>query len=472
MCSMKKNSRMKSGAALVIAVAASAVVLLSASLLLGYLNGMIRQQGRLELMAQARLSQASAADWARAQLLRGDFPDDPVRMETGGLLTELIPLERNPAPPLTLTLGDFCSAGAAPVACSGGVVVVEQSGESLLLGLLSIPDLRQVEGFPLTIPSGGSPFLVAGFGEGSDEYACMVAIKRQGELEVYLVGLDGSLSSVDCPGRGLPDDARAEAGIVDGETVLLLSGPDQSVRISFPTGDAVGLRPLPGTCPVFLAGRILCVAPDQAIPSPGSILDVFRGDFDLDGSPDVAWAAQASMTVWLSSRQGTESDRRSGSALRAWGFLDQISGLACCWEGPDGAMCWSRLSWNGFQETAASGPMRLPWRGRVESGGNLVLGILADSLAMASADGGAPAGLGDCSRAIWGVYDGGPVDAACLDGTGWKLVLDPEDGGGVDISFRALTSADGEPVLSRSFSFRLYSGEQGMRRIYGGGFTG
>jgi hypothetical protein len=299
----------------VIAVAASAVVLLSASLLLGYLNGMIRQQGGLELMAQARLSQASAADWARSQLLRGDFPDDPVLMETGGMLTELIPLERNPAPPLTLALGDFCSAGAAPVACSGGVVVVERSGESLLIGLLSIPDLRQVDGFPLTIPSGGSPFLVAGFGEGSDEYACMVVIKRQGGLEVCLVGLDAGLSSVSCPGRGLPVDARAEAGIADGDPVLLLSGSDGSVRISFPTGDVVGLQPLPGTCPVFLAGRILCVAPDQANSSQGSVIDVFRGDFDQDGSTDVAWAAQASMTVWLSSRQGTESERRSGSVL-------------------------------------------------------------------------------------------------------------------------------------------------------------
>jgi hypothetical protein len=116
--------------------------------------------------------------------------------------------------------------------------------------------------------------------------------------------------------------------------------------------------------------------------------------------------------------------------------------------------------------------MRLPWRGRVESGGNLMLGVLADSLVMASADGGALAGLGSCSRAIWGSYDGGPVDAACVDEAGWKLVLNPEDGGGVDFSFRALTSADGEPVMSRNFSFRLYSGEQGIRRIYGGGFTG
>jgi hypothetical protein len=81
MCIMEKNSNSRSGAALVIAVAAAAVVLLSASLLLGYLGGMLREQGRLELLAQARLSQASAVDWLRWEVLHGMVPDSTLWVE-------------------------------------------------------------------------------------------------------------------------------------------------------------------------------------------------------------------------------------------------------------------------------------------------------------------------------------------------------------------------------------------------------
>src|SRR5512136_870434 len=104
---MKKTLGSNSGAALVIAVAAAAVVLLSASLLLGYLGEMVQDQNRLEAMAQARLTEASAADWVRAELMEGRIPDGPVGIWAGGMTTELTPGARVPLPPLAIDLGSI-----------------------------------------------------------------------------------------------------------------------------------------------------------------------------------------------------------------------------------------------------------------------------------------------------------------------------------------------------------------------------
>jgi hypothetical protein len=470
MCIMEKNSNSRSGAALVIAVAAAAVVLLSASLLLGYLGGMLREQGRLELLAQARLSQASAVDWLRWEVLHGMVPDSTLWVETGGMVTEIVPGRRSPAPPLALDLGPAWDSLPAPVPCPGGVAAVSRSEGGLVVSLLSVPDLRQAPGYPLFIEEGPGPILLAGFSDSDCGYSFMLALKRPDGLQVYLAGLDGSLASatVRCP--GLPGDARASAGLAGGQPVLLVSGSGAAYSISLADARAELLQPLPGTCPVFLDGRILCVPPDADGSANGSgIVDVLTGDFDQDGEIDAAWAAPEAMTVWLSSRQAVLVDRRQGCALAAWGVLEQLSGLACRWESPDGSSSWSRLSWTGFQEALPSGPMRFSWQGRIESGGNLILGVLGDSLVMASAGGSALMSLGSCTRACWGAFEGGTADVACSDGDAWRLVLDPEDGGGLEMPFVASTSRDGETLLSAGFTLRLYSGQSGARRVYAGG---
>jgi hypothetical protein len=262
---------------------------------------------------------------------------------------------------------------------------------------------------------------------------------------------------------------------VDGEPVLLISGLGASESISLADGSYAVLDPEAGTCPVFLEDRILCVPRD---PGSGPLLqaeplsDVMTRDFDTDGRLDAAWITRSSMTVWLSSRQGTETGRRPGSTLAAWGVLDQVAGLACCWEGPGGTRTWSRLSWSGFQDSPSSGPMRLEWSGRIESGCNMTIGVLADSLVMASAGGDEVIGLGPCRSLAWDQFDEGSIDAACLDDAGWRLVLDPGDGGGLDMPFSATTSSADEAVLTGSFSIRLYTGENGFRRAFAGGPEG
>jgi len=450
-----------------VAVAASAVVLLSATLLLGYLGRTLRAQGRLEALAQARLSQASAVDFIRFRLASGEIPDGPISLETGGLITEVTPAGRSAVPPLTVDLSRLRSAQCAPAACPGGIVVVESIDDSLVVSLLSLPDLCQSAGFPVEIPAGGGAPVVAGFGSAPGGHACAIAMDDSGGLRVCMVDTDGSVSTFSLPGVTVPVRPIALAGMAGGSPVMLLGGAGSSFTVSLDSGALTPLDPLPGTVPVLLDGRVLCVprGDGPGASDPGPVMDAMSGDFDLDGHPDAAWACPHSMTVWLSSRDGVLVDSIPGSTLSAWGVLTQVQGLACCWQGADGARNWDRLSWSGFQTASAWGAMLLPWRGRVEPGANLVLGILSDSLSLASCSGSPVVALCPCISVAWDGFDGGPIDAACFADGALRLVLDPGEGGGMGLGYSAVTGDGHEALLSGTYHFAVFTEQGGARKV-------
>ncbi|NLP05136.1 hypothetical protein GX411_04215 [Candidatus Fermentibacteria bacterium] len=467
----KAPRRGNAGAALVIALAASAVVALSVALLLGYINRMTVEQARREIMAQARLSQASAGDMIGALLASGRVPftDGDGFLELAGQTTRISCESATELPPVRIDLatGDELD-GFTPVESSGSIVLAGVRG-----GRLEVWEFDQRTGEPLsrspiTVCEASGGWLAAGFGRGSGR---LVAAASEGPSGVTasLVGVDGSVVSVATGLSSLEGCTRAEAGTAGGQPVLVLSGAGGSRVFFFTSGEAVEIPSPPGTCPVVTRGAIWPAGALADAAGSGAhvqVLDVLRGDWDADGSEDVCWIARDRVTVLLSSSGALLCDSCPGAGPGAWGDLGGAIGLAVRWSTPAGITAWRTFAAGRFSNLAGGGALTLPWEGRLTGGCGFVAGVMDGKAELYTSAGRPLTALGGSLEAVVDI-DGGAADFILQSEDGWSAVLDPADGPGEAHTWSLTTlDKDGGRVLSGRVTFSVFRSASGGARLY------
>lgn len=468
---MHAPGRGGAGAALVIALAASAVVALSVALLLGYINRMTLEQARRERMAQARLSQASAGDMIGAMLAseRVPFTNGDGFLELSGQTTRISYESKTGLPPVRIGLSSVAGLeGFRPVESSGSIVLAGVRGGRFEAWEFDGSTGEPLPRSPIVICEASGDWLAAGFGRGSGRLFAAASEGPSG-VTVSLVGVDGSVVGVATDLPSLDGFARAEAGTAGGQPVLVLSGPAGARAFYFASGESVEMTSPPGTCPVMARGAIWTASTREDAAEGEAyipVLDVLRGDWDADGSEDICWIAGDRVTVMLSSSGALLCDSCPGAGPGAWGDMGGTLGLAVRWNTPAGITAWRNLAAGRFSNMAGGGALALPWEGRLSCGRGFVAGSMEGKVELYTSAGRPLADLGGSLEAVLDL-DGGSADFVLHGEEGWSVVLDPADGPGEAHTWRLTTAGeDGRQVLTGRVTFSVFGSASGGARLY------
>jgi hypothetical protein len=464
------NSRLltgrQRGAALVIALTASSVVLLSAALLFGYLRSMLDDQQELELLAQARLSQESAADRLERLLAGTGVSEGPVEVEVGGVVTSLEQLSEVQSPPGLVRLGIAADGAAAPA--FPGVSVAERSSDTLfvrVLPLAGMPSPPSTGSF--RIPCGQGTFLLAGWRGQPAEGGPLFAVAVGDRLGCSVYGMEPPDRAISVGGVPFPlvPGTLASLDSVGGHACVLLASEGRGALVDLEEGSVTLVPSPPGSCPAVLAGGVWPggdFVEDPALRH-GEIVDVLRVDIDSDGREDMVWISDSSAAALFSSTGILFSDRLPGRSPGAWGVLPQTGGLGVRWDAPDGSSAWRRLAWGGFQDCLSFGPLLRNWSGRIVSGAGGLAGMLGGSLALLDPLTGSVTDIGG-QVISWTDIDGGGDDALVAEEEGLSLSLNPAAGPDLTQVWSAVSTRDGRVVLSRRLEVAMRRGADGALR--------
>ncbi|MCK4671485.1 MAG: hypothetical protein KAT47_03010, partial [Candidatus Aegiribacteria sp.] len=219
-----------SGAALVITLAASLVVMLSVALLIGYISRVVDQQVFLEQRTQARFTEESAVaalcmDFRNSQV--SDFSDLP-EYRIGPMRTIFTLIETDVVPPREVRLAREFSDTRAVFPAGKYFFLICETEDHLEIDLIDSVTLSSLEGFPTylsAIPevwtaaatiADGEPLLMAAFREGKED--TVYTVFKDASIESFPVNLPlwNSLSLV-------------SAGIhVDEPTMLITNGRNRA----------------------------------------------------------------------------------------------------------------------------------------------------------------------------------------------------------------------------------------------------
>ncbi len=444
-----------------LATGAGAVVMLSAMLLLGYLDGMMREQERIEAAAQAELLAESTMDWVLMRLA-GDM-GDPVLLEaasiSSGTLTAGVRLTgRTEASPVLLEFAGQPS-GSPVLPSGGGILVLRGVPEGMSVSLLEPgPD-----GEPLPVATVGvrSPGVTPVPTGASSPLLCIL-LEEGAPHVAHFVGRDGTVTSVEIPElEGFEDRGLLlEAGVLEGVPALAAySGGGPAVVASLAGAVLAGDDALAASISLEGAGPPAA----EGDPDPTAVM---RADLDMDGSNDLVMIGRTAVTAHLTSTGGPIRDLVPGHAPVAWGVSRLSSGAVFCWEG-QGSRTWRRLGWAGFQGFLPGGAyLRHPWKGRLYEAPAAVAGDSGEGLLVASLSTGGDSLLVPGSFVFTDI-DGGDPDAFTTEGGGGSMVLDVF-GGGSDMTWSVTVRDAGGILLERAFRVSVSTGGDGLSRTWRG----
>jgi hypothetical protein len=457
------------GAALIIALTASVVVMMSVMLLLGYISGMVDTQRTLEDRAQARLTESSAVEGLSRLLSESmvndyhDLPDFPV----GSMVTsfEVRNMEVTPSRELRLTLEGMEEAELLP--SGDGLFVIGIRDGFLTIDLFDPVTGCMIPGYPMQVCGDPGAWDAAAGLIGDEPVAFVIASGATGNVVYCVIG--GDVTSFQTDVVTWSDASLFSVGGVSSLPALLITDGWNLGQLVIPDAGftCYGWSPN-GTCPVFLPDGSLygSFSHEPSFGFAGNVItDTFQGDFNSDGIIDVAWAGHSSLTFYSGLTGELILDNLPGQSLVAWGSVEGRFGLGGLWTGSYGERTWRRLAYNGFQNYSGGGVLDNDWSGRIEGLNNLLIGIMGDSLCIASL------GLGEinviCSAAsgFLGDVDGYTTDIISLDGNEVTLVMNPLDGDGLLLETYASTCENGRSIIGNSWDYYIYgSGED--RRVY------
>lgn len=450
---MKDQSRSGSpnqarrGAALVLVTAASAVVLLSTLLLLGYLGRMSSVQRSREIAAQAGLSSSGAADWLAWSLTDGGSSPtglDGSSFRSGGLVTQISLMEEYPVPPASIPIPGSSEPETEAIPSGGAVSLLTPSGDSLSVIFFDIHAGSSTQ-LP-SIPNPGNA-VAAGTGYAS---GWLFALIDHGEgASVRFVDLEGEVA-VSMP-PGLPAWTIAEAGTMDGIPAVVLYSDSGACMALLRDGTV-----LSGEDAASTAFDLDHTGP--AASSGGSPADLLRCDIDMDGSEDLVLILPGAVLCMTCSGIAAV-DSVPGASPSAWGFSRISSGLVVSWEGGSGRT-WRRFGWAGFQNfdpvaALASGG----WEGRFAEGFNCIAGR-SNGLRIASCSSGATRLL-LAGTPFPADLDQGGLDALVRNSDGWSIMLDPLGGDGTGTRRSLVTRSASGVIRSDTLSISVYIDESG-----------
>ncbi len=461
-----------SGAALVIALAASLAVMLSVALLIGYISRIVDQQVFLEQRTQAKLTEESAVaalcmDFRNSQI--SDFNDLP-EYRIGPMSTSFTLIKTDVVPLREVRLARDCSGTRAAFPAGKYLFLICESENRIEIDLIDSSTLSSLEGFPtylspkpgvwtaVGIVADGEPLLFAAFRDEKED--TVYTVFKDASIESYPVNLPlwNSLSLV-------------SAGIYDDEPSLLISNGKNKAQLVMPGSERILFAfSEPGTSPVFLSnggiyGDIgnLQDSPDSEFP----VVDVFSGDFDMDGTFDMVWAGPNSLSFLSSFRGSLQRDTLTEGTLVAWGGIEGTFNLAGRWILSDESVVWRKLFWNGFQEYSGIGILTLDWEGRIESSHGIILGSSDGLFRTASTFEGHSRELCSSEGALICDLDGSGTDILSLDEDGLRIFMNPLSGNGLHLSLRVRTQGNKGMILDNMWWISIY-GYGDDSRVYAG----
>lgn len=461
-----------SGAALVIALAASFAVMLSVALLIGYISRVVDQQVFLEQRTQAGLSEESAVaalcmDFRNDRI--SDFSDLP-EYSIGTMHTTFTLVETDVVPPREVRFPLGCSETTAVFPAGKYLFLICESENGLEIDLIDSSTLSSLEGFPEYMPANPEVWTAAGVI--SDGEPMLMAVFREGEEDtVHTVFKDASIESMPVNLPLWNSLSLVSAGFYDDEPALLVSNGRNRAHLVMPASESVLFAfSESGTTPAFLSNGSIYGEIGDIKDSPNSdlpIVDVLSGDFDIDGTEDLYWAGPNSFSFLSGFRNRLHRDTFPGGTLTAWGVIEGTFRIAGRWMLNDGSIVWRTLSLNGFQEYPGIGPLTLDWEGRIESSRGIMLGSSDGYFRTASTDPDHYREFCPSGRVLMTDLDGSGTDILSLGEDGLSLFLNPLTGDGFLLSLRVRTDGNKGNILDNMWWISIY-GNRDNARVYAG----
>jgi hypothetical protein len=466
---IERNHCNERGAALIIAMTAAVVVMLSVMLLLGYISGMVDQQSVLEDRTQARLTESSAVDglaWLLDKNLIEDGNNLP-RFTVGTMTTtfDVDGMENTPPYEFRILLDGYDDP--LLLASGEGLFIVGIRDGVIIVDLFDPLTGRSVSGYPVEVCGETDSWIAAAGTVGGEPVAFVIA--RGGGVDQICCIQNGSLTVSETDVIVLSGNSLFSVGELDTEPALLVSNGSNWAQLIAPGTGTVYYGSSPsGTSPVFLPdGRVYGhFSPDPLFAFPGAgIVDNFLGDFNRDGTPDVAWAGPHSFTFFSGLTGELILDNVAGHVLVAWGSVEGRFKLGGCWMSSDGTRTWRRLSYNGFRDYSAGGVLDFEWFGRIEGLNNMLIGIVGDSIGIANLAQGELTPVCSALSGFMGDIDGSNIDIISIDDSDARLIMNPLDGNGFVIMTLADTQRRDRTIIRNGWDFYIY-GAGDNRRVF------
>ena len=469
---MKNTSKNKNennrGAALMIALLAALIVMMAATLLISLTRRMVDSHINRMNNAQITLSEASAAD-GLAFLISQRGPGiagEPLHFDLAGVSTEFTHLSTGTAgirtgfyPVDNVERALFVTAGDRLISATR----IDES--SVLITFFSGDTFQSTAEFVIEtdlLPAAGTPFTFHG------EDGAVIVFEGSGKSLICVVTSSGVQIQTLISSSVLSSRSMLAAGEASDGTPLLIitGGSNHGILYNCQSGEPQHITSPTGTCPVFLADGSIFGSTSHSSSSSSSsfgvmqVVDVFDGDFNNDGMPDMAFTTRFSLSVF-SGATGDIYRASPGGSLTSWGTVGGRIGLCGEWNTPFGGSKWLRLGYDGFTEFTPEMVYELGWQGRFQGVGNTLTGIIDGTAVVASSSGYI---LELLSGSIFsGDADGGETDFFSVTENGVDACFNPVNGDGVQLSFSAVNQFLGNRTVGETHVFSVYESDGRMR---------
>ena len=479
----KRGSSSTTGAALILSLASFAVVGLSMALLFGYSSGVTDCQDGLQNSAQAMLTHSGALEYAVMKLESGGVsPGEPISsVSTGGMVTVFDVSGLSPMESRTLDIPMPDCTEMLLVPTWDGILAVGRNESGFEAVLVHHGSGLRNTGFPVGIglPETPDHWTLSGCMTDGGAVAA-IACGWQGCDTLFAIGPDGSVESHSLDGLDLTPSSVLTMGSFQGRTsAVITDGSNRALLV-----DLAGRAPNSpvwspeGTCPVItsgygLFGDISLKLTEDTDGDHRIVHDVFTGDFNQDGSPDLAWAGPSSMACLLSGGGNLQVDEMEDGKLIAWGFLQGRYGLGGLWELNDGRLAWRKQLWSGFQVLPAAGAALNGYGGRLVFDGEAFYGTSSGLLSVSETPL-AERAIMTFPESMTADFDlSGGLDVAVPGDEAVTIHFDPAGSGGMEFDLGISTGFPGaDPIISETRSVLVLPGTSridGVRIFLTGG---
>ncbi len=452
-----------SGAAFVISVAVSAVVVLSILLLFGYVSKVSEKQKSVERSTQATLSHDAAVEYAAFMYASGRISSEDTvpPVETGGMISKFRIIESTPVESRTLSYGFPGVSGMSVVPSRSGLMIAGNIGDSIIVYLREMNTDRIRAGFPVMIHSIPENWILKGC-VSSIQPLCVIACDNVADDVLIAISEYGTSSVYSLGDFEISESSIITTGLTEsGPVAVVTDGFNDGIAIDLDNGGIRHLHSVSGTCPVIMPdgqmyGEISSEESLVSIPDPPLIKDVFFGDFDLDGNYDAVWASRRCLACMSSARGMLLKDEVESAELIAWGYIEGRHGLGGLWQYEDSEISWRKYLISAFQNLNNHNTLLNGFDGRIFSYRNTLTGYRNGNLEIITSDfsdqilflpdSGIPGNF-NCS---------GGIDIAVISEEALLLYLDPAGSEDVLVELEISTGIHNEePALRNTYAFTI-----------------
>ena len=454
--------------AVTLTIFSSAVVMISLALLVNYVSGVIDRQTELEETVQAQLTEESAVEGLKMDLINSNirsFSDIPI-YSIGGLETSFSMIGSSAVPPLELRWRSQGSRILSTLPVGKSIFVLSESDNGLRIDLLTGTDVENVLEV-LCIPEWtADQYSIAGtVCSGSP---VLFLLTRANEREyVTIVSPETGFESYDVDIPFWNESSLLSAGYIQGRPALLISEGTNQAQLFIP--DSLPLLTVsspPGTTPVFYGQDQLYGSLDGSYTEDGRypINSVLHADFDKNGTDDLLFIGSGSL-AFISEAEGSFIlDTLPGGRPVAWGLTERDRVLSAKWIVDNSYEKWRALTEDGFVYSAGPELNSFNWEGRLASSRNSIIGSVDGFIVIADENSDTLTTVCDMQNAVLHQLDGEGLDLIYTDNDILTILLNPLQGDGFLLTLRSVTYNDENILSENTWNIKIY-GNGPDRRI-------